>query len=128
MSSTGSICWSTLCVLGLLNFRHWASLHVFLCYPYIFFAKVLVPNLTHFFFVVGWFDFFSFRLYFGHKSKGYSFRYKFIYFPGMWNQKNKIKLWQEKSVSILKEVLFDCEMNVGTGATEGGCKTFPGSV
>ena len=80
------------------------------------------------FFCCCWFDFFSSTLYFGHKSKGCSFRYKFICFPGMWNQKNKIKLRQEKSIIILKEVLFDCEMNVGTGATKGGCKTFPVSV
>lgn len=46
----------------------------------------------------------------------------------MWNQKNKIKLQQEKSTIILKEVLFDCEMNVGIGAMKGGCKTFPESV
>ena len=46
MSSSGSTCCSTLCVLGLLNSRDWAPLHVFLCYPYIFFAKVLVQSLT----------------------------------------------------------------------------------
>lgn len=95
---------------------------MFLCHPYIFFAEVLVQSLTQFF--VGLFVFFLSEYILDTSQKTVPLGISSFISLSCRTTKTKLSC-SKKSVIILKEVLFDCDTNVGTGATKEGCKTFP---